>query len=102
MPFALSCHVPVDRLSFKGTLHTACQFGAGMARIPASYHRRRKALYMQMLAVIAGNPVPQRPDRFEPRCLKRRPKPFPFMTRPRRELKAARKDTLTNPKSSRA
>ena len=99
---ALSCHVPVDRLSFKGTLHTACQFGAGMARIPASYHRRRKALYMQMLAVIAGDPVPQRPDRFEPRCLKRRPKPFPFMTRPRRELKAARKDSLTNPKSSRA
>ncbi len=99
---ALSCHVSLERLSFKGTLDTACQFGAGMARIPASYRRRRKALYIEMLAVIAGDPVPERPDRFEPRCLKRRPKRFPFMTRPRRALKAARKDSLTNPKSSRA
>lgn len=99
---ALTCHVSLERLSFKGTLHTACQFSAGMARIPASYRRRRKAVYIEMLAVIAGAPVPERPDRFEPRCLKRRPKPFPFMTRPRRDLKAARKDSLTNPKSSRA
>lgn len=91
---ALSCHVPVERLSFKGTLDTAREYGQAMARIPASYRRRRQALYAQMLAVIAGDPVPDRPDRFEPRCQKRRPKAFPFMTRPRRQLKAARKDTL--------
>jgi hypothetical protein len=93
---ALSCQVPVERLSFKGTLDTARQYGQGMARIPASYHCRRRALYVEMLAVIAGDPVPERPDRFEPRCQKRRPKPFPFLTRPRSELKAARKDSLTS------
>ena len=30
---------------------------------------------------------PERPDRFEPRCLKRRPKEFPLMKLPRRELR---------------
>jgi Transposase DDE domain len=99
---ALTSHVPVDRLSFKGTLDTVCQFAAGIARIPVSYRRRREAMYLEMLAIIASDQVPQRPDRFEPRCQKRRPKAFPFMTRPRRQLKAARKDSLTNPKSSRA
>ena len=92
---ALTCHVPLDRLSFKGTLDTARQYNQAIARLPASHRRRRKALYVEMLAVIAGDPVPQRPDRFEPRCLKRRPKSFPLMTRPRHELKAARKDSLT-------
>jgi hypothetical protein len=91
---ALTCHVPLERLSFKGTLDTARQYGQAMARIPASYRRRRTVLYACMLAVIAADPVPDRPDRFEPRCQKRRPKRFPFMTRPRSELRAAGKDTL--------
>ncbi len=55
-----------------------------------------------MLAVIAEDPVPERPDRFEPRCQKHRPKAYPFMTRPRRELKAARKDHLPAGKRTRA
>jgi hypothetical protein len=91
---AFTCEVRLERLSFKGTLDTARQYGQGMARIPASYRRRRRRMYAQMLAVIAGDPVPERPDRFEPRCQKRRPKRFPFMTHPRRKLQAARKDSL--------
>ena len=91
---AFTCEVRVERLSFKGTLDTARQYGQGMARIPASYRRRRQSMYLEMLAVIAGDPVRERPDRFEPRCQKRRPKRFPFMTHPRRKLQAARKDSL--------
>lgn len=93
---ALSCHAPLERLSFKGALDTARQYGQALARIPISYRRRRTTLYAEMLAAIAGDPVPARPDRFEPRCQKRRPKAFPFMTRPRRELQAAGKDSLTS------
>jgi len=99
---ALTCHVPVHRLSFKGTLDTVGEYARAMAQIPASYRQRRNALYLEMLAAIAADPVPLRPDRFEPRCQKRRPKRFPFMTRPRRELRAARKDRLPSRKRARA
>lgn len=95
---ALSCHVPLERLSFKGTLDTTRQYAQAIARLPASHRRRRRALYAQMLAAIAGDPLPNRPDRFEPRCQKRRPKAFPFMTCPRHVLKAARKDKLPSPR----
>ena len=49
---------------------------------------------IDMLAIIAEDLVPQRPDRFEPRCLKRRPKAYPFMKRLRHELRAAQVDHL--------
>jgi hypothetical protein len=88
------CHAPLDRLSFKGTLDTARQYSDIIAQIPVSNRKLRQRLYADMLAVIAQDQVPERPDRFEPRCQKRRPKRYPFMTRPRHQLKAARKDQL--------
>lgn len=88
------CHVPLDRLSFKGTLDTARQYSRTLAQIPAAHRQRRRQVYADLLAVIAEDPVPDRPDRFEPRCQKRRPKRYPFMKRPRRELRAARVDHL--------
>jgi hypothetical protein len=99
---ALTCHVPVQRLSFKGTLDTVGEYARAIAQIPVSYRRRRKTLYAEMLATIAADPVPLRPGRFEPRCQKHRPKNYPFMTRPRRELRAARKDRLPSRKKARA
>ena len=94
------CHAPLDRLSFKGTLDTARQYSQTIAQIPASYRKLRQQIYADMLAVIAEDQVPERPDRFEPRCHKRRPKAYPFMTRPRRELRAARVDHLPAPITS--
>jgi hypothetical protein len=91
---ACACHAPLERLSFKGTLDAARQYSHTLAQIPASHRKRPLAIYRDMLAVIAEDPVPQRPDRFEPRCLKRRPKAYPFMKRPRRELRAAHVDHL--------
>ena len=99
---ASACHVPLDRLSFKGTLDTACQYSQTLAQIPASYRKLRQQVYADMLAVIAEDQVPERPDRFEPRCQKRRPKNYPFMTRPRRELQAAGKDHLPSRSHHRA
>ena len=60
--------------------------------------KRRRKMYAHMLAVMAADQVPERPDRFEPRCRKRRPKRYPLMTQPRRVLKAAGVDRLTNSK----
>jgi hypothetical protein len=50
-------------------------------------------LYLEMLATIASDLVPERPDRREPRCQKRRPKAYPFMTRPRQLMKDPPKDS---------
>jgi hypothetical protein len=40
-----------------------------------------------LLASIATHEVGNRPDRSEPRVRKRRPKPYPLMTKPRDEYK---------------
>lgn len=90
----LTYHVPLARISFKGTLDTMRQYSQTLARIPMRQRKKRSALYAQMLQTIAEDLVPHRPGRREPRCLKRRPKAFPFMTKPRRQMKDA-------PKSSR-
>lgn len=97
---AVTCHAPLDRLSFKGTLDTARQYARTIAQVPVSNRKLRTRLYVDMLAVIAEDQVPLRPDRFEPRCRKRRPKAYPLMTQPRRKLRAARVDSLTIRKKS--
>jgi len=97
---AVGCHVPLERLSFKGCLDTACRYSQAIAQLPASHRQRRRALYAHMLAVMAADQVPERPGRFEPRCRKRRPKRYPLMTQPRRVLKAAGVDHLPNPKKT--
>jgi hypothetical protein len=91
---ALLGDAPLDRISFKGTLDAAHHYSLAIAKIPATHRKRRVALYAEMLATIASDLVPERPDRREPRCQKRRPKAYPFMTRPRHKMKDA-------PKSSR-
>lgn len=88
---ALQCHVPLDRLSFKGTLDAAQEYSRAINQIPARQRGRRHQLYLELLATIAEDLVPYRPDRREPRCQKRRPKAYPFLTRPRRLMKDAPK-----------
>jgi hypothetical protein len=84
---ALVAHVPLDRISFKGTLDAAHHYSLAMDKIPVRYRHRRRVLYLEMLATIASDLVPERPDRWESRCQKRRPKAYPFMTRPRHLMK---------------
>ncbi len=49
---------------------------------------QRRRLYQLMLDLIGEGLVPLRPNRVEPRVVKRRPKPFPRMQHPRSVLKA--------------
>jgi hypothetical protein len=44
-------------------------------------------LYESLLDAIASHQVGNRPQRYEPRAIKRRPKPHPLLTVPRREAK---------------
>jgi putative transposase len=47
----------------------------------------RQTLGRYNLAQIAYNEVADRPGRIEPRVVKRRPKPYPLMTKPRNQYK---------------
>ena len=42
-----------------------------------------------LLQTIAADPVPLRPNRVEPRARKRRPKPYQWLTRPRRRMRVS-------------
>lgn len=72
---------PLDRLSFAGTL-AACRC-CGEALLQTRSERKRRQLLAQLFLTIASDLVPHRPGRREPRAVKRRPKPYPRLTRPR-------------------
>jgi hypothetical protein len=98
---ALTTHVPLERVSFTGTRDAAYHYSQAIASIPTHQQKRRRRLYAQMLATIASDLVPERPDRREPRCQKRRPKAYPFMTRPRHLMKDAPKRSRSKDKKTR-
>ncbi|MGK2953241.1 MAG: IS4 family transposase [Thiobacillus sp.] len=77
--------VPVDRISFKGTVDASRQYSVAIAQ--ARSKKKRQELVADLLRVIAADQVPDRPGRREPRALKRRPKPYPFLNKPRRQFK---------------
>ena len=74
----------LERLSFKGTLDALRQFSAFEAQ--ARSQRLKRKLWLDLLRIVANDPVPLRPGRSEPRAVKRRPKPFPLLNRPRRQF----------------
>lgn len=70
-----------NKLSFKGTLDTLTNFSRSIGK-PCS--RFWHSCLEPVLKLIAEDPVPERPGRVEPRCVKRRPKGYQLMTSPRR------------------
>lgn len=76
-------NVPLDRLSVKGSIDTLRNFCVAIAL--ATTGKRRKELWCEMLGIMAADLVPLRPGRWEPRAVKRRPKPYPRLDKPRRE-----------------
>jgi Transposase DDE domain len=76
----------VRRLSFKGALQTIQEFGPALrdASSPG-----RPWSWRALLSSIAADEEGYRPDRAEPRARKRRPKPYPLLTKPRKQAKAA-------------
>ncbi|MFH0794984.1 MAG: IS4 family transposase [bacterium] len=77
--------VPVNRLSFAGSLAAARRFAEAL--LHTSSAQRRRVLYDDLIRNIAEDLVPLRPGRREPRAIKRRPKPFPRLMRPRHHFR---------------
>jgi Transposase DDE domain len=74
-------------ISFKATLQVLEAFRPVIAYQAHRGAGHRAMLYEQILIAIAVHRVADRPDRFEPRRTKRRPKGYPRLSRPRREIK---------------
>ncbi len=78
--------VPPSRLSFKGTVSTLRAF----AHLFATSARVAAQRYEDLLLALASDPVPLRPNRSEPRAVKRRPKVYQFMTKPRHAMRVSK------------
>lgn len=80
---ALTHAVPIHRLSFKGGVDALHAWADLALRGP----RRRRHARRELLARLAADLVPFRPNRHEPRARKRRPKNYQLMTKPRAKMK---------------
>ena len=67
--------VPLERVSFAGSLATARRYGEALLQVRSE--RRRRHLRQEMFRVLAADLLADRPGRREPRAVKRRPKPYP-------------------------
>lgn len=85
---ALRHQVDLERLSFKGTLDTLNHFAEAIHAAQGTPHRQAELLDA-MFELIARDQLPFRPGRSEPRAKKRRPKAYPFLTKPRRKMRIA-------------
>jgi hypothetical protein len=74
-------------ISFKGAIQTLEAFQPLIALRGQHDSALRQLLYEHLLDSIAVHRVADRPDRYEPRRKKRRPKPYDRLMKPRREAK---------------
>ena len=72
-------------ISFKGAVQTLEAFQPAIALQGEHNSAFRKILYEHLLDAIATHRVADRPDRYEPRLRKRRPKHYGFLRKPRRD-----------------
>jgi hypothetical protein len=76
----------LERLSFAGTVQ---RITATMPYIQScSTERQRNELYKRLMELVAKDVLTDRPNRIEPRRIKRRPKHYPLLFRPRSEHRA--------------
>jgi hypothetical protein len=80
--------VPLDRISFAGSLAAARRYGEAL--LQARSERRRCLLQAELFRVLAADLVADRPGRREPRAVKRRPKPYPRLMCHRSRFKEIR------------
>jgi hypothetical protein len=82
MAQAASQHrVCLERISFKGTLDALRQFTQAMSQ--ARTHKQRAELWAKLLEILAHDLLPHRPERREPRAVKRVKNKYPHLRRPR-------------------
>jgi len=75
----------LSKLSLQGTRQ---QFNQMIPLLAITTKKVRQRLYQSLMEVVAKDLLPFRPLRYEPRVVKRRPKPFPRMNKPRYVLKS--------------
>jgi hypothetical protein len=86
MAQAASQHqVCLERISFKGTLDALRQFTQAMSQ--ARTQKKRSELWAKLLETLARDLLPQRPERREPRAVKRVKNKYPRLSRPRHVFK---------------
>ncbi len=75
----------VRLISFKASVQALRQWQTILAN---SFHNTSEILRLKalMIIAIADAKIIQRPNRKEPRCVKRRPKPYQLLNKPRREM----------------
>jgi len=76
----------LHRLSFAGTQQRVRAVLVWLVRCTTPGQRMRLA--RKLLEWIAADLLPDRPGRIEPRCVKRRPKPYPYLFEPRDKARA--------------
>jgi hypothetical protein len=79
---ALQARLQPWQISFKGTVQTVNEFLPGYLQVSDI-----ESWVRIMLKMIATHIVGDRPDRVEPRVVKRRPKGYKLMNKPRHELR---------------
>ncbi len=77
--------VPLDRVSFKGSLDAVRHFAHAMAQ--AHSKKRRQQLWADLLNNLAKDLVPDRPGRREPRAVKRKKNKYPRLNTPRDQFR---------------
>ncbi|MDT8318724.1 MAG: IS4/IS5 family transposase, partial [bacterium] len=75
----------VRRISFKGSAQALRQWEPHLSQTQKSRQEKDRLIGL-LYESIAGNIIPERPGRREPRALKRRPKNFTLLTAPRHEM----------------
>jgi hypothetical protein len=77
--------VPLERVSFAGSLAVARSYSEAL--LAARSEARRRQLRTECFRVLAADLVPERPGRREPRAVKRRPKPYARLMCHRRKFR---------------
>ncbi len=78
---ACLAHLLPRQLSFKAKLQVLNAFEESLRFCPRARVATRHAIVLGSVAQLV---LPARPNRVEPRAVKRRPKPHPLLTKPRR------------------
>ncbi len=78
--------VNMCRISFKGCVQALRQWEPHLNQAKISRQEQNRLIRL-LYESIAGNIIPERPGRSEPRAVKRRPKPYQLLTAPRHEMK---------------
>ncbi|MEK7743332.1 MAG: IS4 family transposase, partial [Elusimicrobiota bacterium] len=76
--------VDLERVSFKGSVDALRQYSDAIAK--ARNPKMRRQLWEDLLLNLTRDLVRSRPNRSEPRAIKRRPKPYPLLNQPRRRF----------------